>query len=77
MSEKRKRESFSIEENYQIIKLAEEKMPYKKIMEKFTKIKSHANISRMVQIKDKIKKEYEEGFNQKKKSQNNTKCSVG
>ena len=48
MSEKRKRESFSIEEKYEIIKLVEEKMPYNKIMEKFTKIKSHANISRMV-----------------------------
>ena len=66
MNSKRKRESFSVEEKYEIIKLVEKKVPYNDIMKKFPKIKNPANISVIVKMKEKINKEYEEGISHKK-----------
>ena len=68
MSIKRKCESFTIEEKYHVIKLVEQQIAYSEIMKKFPKIKHPSNISKMIRMKDQIKKEFEEGFCPKKKS---------
>ena len=48
--------------------MVQNKINYNEIMKKFPKIKNQSNISRIMEMKDKIIKAYEEGFCHKKKS---------
>jgi hypothetical protein len=67
MSTKRSRNSIDLDKKFKIIQLVEKKVPYNEIMQKHG-LKNLANISRIMQQKEKIIKAYEEGFNSKRKN---------
>lgn len=75
MSNKRKRNSIDIETKYKIIKDVEMKRPYKEITNEYN-LKDTSNISRILQIKDKIISEYEANKNLKKKSLKTSKYPI-